>query len=274
MIAEPQKVELVEIDHFSYSQLINYLNCPAKYAHNYVWGTPLESLPAVLSVEKAVHKAAEAYYKSLQTTGEILQIEHLIDVFNTTFDEDVKAPDIEVDLKESETVESMRQKGHMLVCLFHEGITPQEVKAVEYRFSVTVPDLNNGGRLPFELIGYYDIVEYDGESHLVVDLKIAGQRFSAQKLEHDLQASIYTYAMTQLGLADSPESALIRYDVLLRTKKPAFERYYVTRSEDDFEHLIQLINQVARAISLQVLYRNTGWQCDGCQFRSASLGEI
>jgi CRISPR/Cas system-associated exonuclease Cas4 (RecB family) len=274
MRADTQKsLEPFELEHFSYSQLFTYLMCPAKYAHNYVWGTPYETLPVVLSIGRAVHKSAEAYYVNLLTTGEVLEIEHLIDVFNKAFDEDVKDPDIEIDLGEGETIESMREKGHMLVCLFHSGITPQEVKAVEYRFSVKVPDLVNGGDLPFELVGYYDLVEYDGESHVVVDLKTAGQRFSAQKLEHDLQATIYTYAMTQLGLADNPESALMRYDVLLRTKKPAFEKYYVTRTEADFDRLIQLINQVVRAIQLGVFYRNTGWQCDGCQFRSACLGD-
>ena len=45
--------------HFSYSQLNTYLICPAKYAHQYVWGTPWETRAAALPFGKAIHKAAE-----------------------------------------------------------------------------------------------------------------------------------------------------------------------------------------------------------------------
>ena len=57
----PQTGQAVHL-HLSSSQLNTYLICPAKYAHQYVYGTPWETKPAALPFGKAIHKAAEVYY--------------------------------------------------------------------------------------------------------------------------------------------------------------------------------------------------------------------
>jgi integrase len=61
--------------HFSFSQLNTYLICPAKYGHSYVWGTPWETRPVALPFGKAIHRAAETYYRNLKDTGEIIPVD-------------------------------------------------------------------------------------------------------------------------------------------------------------------------------------------------------
>jgi len=257
--------------HFSYSQLNTYLICPAKYAHQYVFGTPYETRPAALISGKAIHKAAETYYVNLKENGEIIPVEQIISVFESVMDNEVKKTEVEITYKEGENLESLREQGKALLKLFHAEINPQKIMAVEFPFNVKVPDILNGnGDLPIKLVGRFDLVESDQEkTYMVGELKTSAQRFSSLKLEYDLQATVYSYAMAKLKVSTSENSCLVRYDVLVKTKKPAFEHYYVSRTEADHTRLIHSINNVLKAIENRIFYRNTGWQCSDCQFKKA-----
>jgi CRISPR/Cas system-associated exonuclease Cas4 (RecB family) len=268
--AKPADLEQTEAHlHFSFSQLNTYLLCPMKFGHTYVWGTPPETKPVALPFGKAIHKGAETLYRSLMETGEIIPVDQVIETFKIVFERETKNSDLDLTMKEGETVGGLRDQGIELMKLFHKEIQPQKIAGVEVPFSVSVPDiLNGGGDLPIKLVGYFDLVERDEQgTYLIAELKTSAQRFSSLRLEYDLQATTYSYAMTKLRVATSENSCLVRYDVLLKTKKPAFERYFVTRTDADHNRLIQLINHVLRAIELKVFYRNTGWQCGDCQFK-------
>jgi len=242
-----------------------------KYAHNYVWGTPYETKPVALPFGKAIHKAAEAYYRNLKETGEIIPVDEVIATFEFAFMEETGKTDIELTFKNGENLESLRDQGIELLKLFHAEIKPQKIVAVEFPFSVKVPDIINGnGDLPIKLEGYFDLIESDSDgAYAVVELKTSAQRFSSLRLEYDNQATSYSYAMSKMKVATSENSCLVRYDVLLRTKKPAFEHYFVTRTKADHERLVHLINEVLRAIENRIFYRQTGWQCGDCQFKKA-----
>jgi len=267
----PEREEMETHLHFSFSQLNTYLLCPMKFGHTYVWGTPPETKPIALPFGKAIHKGAEAFYRSLMETGEIIPVDQIIETFKAVFDRETKNSDLELTMKEGETIGGLREQGIELMKLFCQEIRPQKIAGVEVPFSVSTPDiLNGGGDLPIKLVGYFDLVERDEQgTYLIGELKTSGQRFSSLRLEYDLQATTYSYAMTKMKVATSENSCLIRYDVLLKTKKPAFEHYFVTRTDADHKRLIHLINHILRAIELRVFYRNTGWQCSDCQFKKS-----
>ena len=95
------------------------------------------------------------------------------------------------------------------------------------------------------------------------------------KLKHDLQSTVYSYAMAQVGLATSDNgSTLVRYDVLLKQKKPSMERYYVSCTKEDHDRLVQLLNQIIKAVDLGVFYRLNGWQCGECQFLRRCMSDF
>jgi len=269
-LVKPREEKEVQL-HFSYSQLNTYIICPMKYAHQYVYGTPYETRPSALISGKAIHKAAETYYVNLKENGEIIPIEQMIAVFESVMDTEVKKTEVEITYKAGENLESLRDQGIAFIKLFHAEINPQKIVAVEFPFNVKVPDIINGnGDLPIKLVGYFDLIESDSENNYMVgELKTSAQRFSSLKLEYDLQATVYSYAMSKLRLSTSENSCLVRYDVLVKIKKPAFEHYYVTRTEADPTRLVHSINNVLKAIENRIFYRNTGWQCSDCQFKKA-----
>lgn len=267
----PERQEMETHLHFSFSQLNTYLMCPMKFAHNYVWGTPPETKPIALPFGKAIHKGAEAFYRSLMETGEIIPVDQIIETFKAVFDRETRNSDLELTMKEGETIGGLRDQGIELMKLFHKEIRPQKIAGVEVPFSVSTPDIfNGGGDLPIKLVGFLDLVERDEQgTYLIGELKTSAQRFSSLRLEFDLQATTYSYAMTKMKVATSENSCLIRYDVLLKTKKPAFEHYFVTRTEADHKRLIHLINMVLKAIENRIFYRNSDWPCADCQFKKA-----
>jgi CRISPR/Cas system-associated exonuclease Cas4 (RecB family) len=269
-LVKPEPTENVEVHlHFSYSQLNTYLICPFKFKFQYVEGVPWETKPVALSFGKAIHRGAETYYRNLMETGEIVPVDQLIATFEAVFDQDIQNSDVEITYKEGETAESLRNQGINLLKLFHAEIRPQMIRAVEFPFSIKIPDIINGnGDLPIQLEGIFDLIESDQDgTYAVVELKTSAQRFSSLRLEYDLQATTYSYAMSKMKVATSENSSLVRYDVLLKTKKPAFEQYFVTRTESDYQRLIHLINYVLKAIECRIFYRQTGWQCGDCQFK-------
>lgn len=272
-LVEPQsRAEIKAREHISFSQLNTYLICPMKYAHSYIYRTPWETKPTALCFGSAIHKSVEHFYNSLKDTGEFISVENMIEVFTEKLTKEFHDSEQEWSFKEGENLETLRNQGIELVKLFHEEIEPQKIMAVEFPFSVSIPDLSGDGNLPIKLVGIFDLVEADADGTYVIgELKTAAQKFSSIRLKYDIQATTYSYAVTRLKLAKNPEDCLIRYDVLLKTKKPGFERYYVVRTEADHQRLIHLINQVHRAIENEVFYRQMDWPCADCQFKKACL---
>ena len=270
------KEEVIEQPHVSYSQLRTYLTCPQRYGFNYVMSAEWERKSAALPFGSAVHKAVEAYYRTLQETGEILSVEVVVDVFDRVFKQQILNSEVEIVFKDGEDFASLRKQGVELLKVFHSEVKPQKIVGVEVPFSVKIPDLaNGGGFLPIRLVGYLDLVEADSDGgYLIIELKTSSQRFSPIKLEHDLQSTVYSYAMSEMGFATSKNSTLVRYDVLLKQKKPAMERYFVSRTSEHHRRLVQLMNQIHRAIELRVFYRQNGWQCADCPFAKRCVCDV
>ena len=268
------KEDLAKVLHISFSQLSTYLICPMRFSHQYVWGTQPESKPSALVFGKAIHRAVEAYYGNLKETGEIIPAERMEAVFKETIRDEISTAEVELTFKDGEDIDTLREQGVELIRLFHTEIQPQKIMAVEFPFSSSIPDLDGENMLPVKLVGVWDLIEADEDGTYVIgELKTAAQRFSSIRLEHDLQATCYSYAAAKMGLSKTQDGCLIRYDVLVKTKKPAFERYFVVRTEADHERLIHTINHVHRAIEERIFFRQTGWQCGDCQFKKTCLGQ-
>ena len=275
-LEELPKEEVIEQPYLSYSRLMTYQLCSARYSYQYVIGAKWERKSAALIFGKAIHKAVEEFYRTIQNSGEILSPDKMIPIFDNVLELEYFNCETEIVFKDGENLNTLKQQGAELLSVFHSEVKPQKIVAVEVPFSVKIPDLVNGeGFLPIRLVGYFDLVEGDSDgSYLVVELKTSSQRFSTLKLEHDLQSTVYSYAMCQMGFATSENSTLVRYDVLLKQKKPSMEKYYVSRATEDHRRLVQLMNQIHRAIELRVFYRQNGWQCADCPFAKLCFSDV
>src|SRR5881397_2977090 len=152
---------------------------------------------------------------------------------------------------------------------FTRRSSPRKVEAIEYPFAVPLSDPNTGENLDMSLVGVVDLIESDDEGNLIIaELKTSSKRYADSQGENQLDGLIYAYAIDKLGFRTTGVETLIRYDVLVKTKSPAFQQIYFNKTPQDYGRLARWIQEVLQAIDRESFFPNFGWACQNCQFRS------
>jgi CRISPR/Cas system-associated exonuclease Cas4 (RecB family) len=250
----------------SKSQIQTYLICPRKFWFQYVIGEMPEFLPASLPFGSALHGAVATFYRSIKETGTKPELEWITREFEEEWKKAVAGQ--RLSFKRQTSAESHLDMGKAMLGKFHEEVRPRKVEAVEYPFAIALSDPNTGQPLDVSLVGIIDLIESDDEGNLIIaELKTSAKRYADSQGETQLDGLIYAYAMNQLGFRTTVSETLIRYDVLVKTKKPAFQQIYFNKSPQDYGRLVRWIQEVLRAIDRESFFPNFGWACQSCQFR-------
>lgn len=129
---------------------------------------------------------------------------------------------------------------------------PEPARATELPFEVELVHPGTGEVLAVPLQGWIDLIEADGT---VVELKTLSRTPDAGALALNLQLSAYSYAASRIYREQPP----LRLDVLLKTRRPRFERVPVERGAADDARLFLLAEEALRAIEAQAFFPNPGW---------------
>lgn len=251
--------------HISYSQLKTYLTCPQKFELQYVRGIPWEFIPEYFPFGRAIHEAAKLFYRTLKETGQRIPLEELTRHFKGYWDKETQGNNIRY--KENQSRDTARDKGIQLVKVFYENAAPQRIIGVEVPFSVDLVFEETGEILPCKLVGIFDLIESDGEGNfIIVELKTGSKRFTDDQLDLDLQGTLYSYALKQMGFPTNGEESLVRYDQLLKLKNPSIETYFAVRGTVHYAWAYHLVRKVLRAIDHEVYHPIPGWQCRDCPY--------
>jgi putative RecB family exonuclease len=265
MLQKTKREDFERNIYISYSQLKTYLTCPQKYQFQYVRGIPWEFTPEYFPFGRAIHESARLFYKTLKETGQRLPLNDLIAHFKATWDRETQGYNIRY--KEKQTRDTTREKGTQLVRVFYENIAPQRIIGVEVPFSVDLVLEETGEVLSCKLSGIFDLIESDEEDTLViVELKTSSKRFSDDQIDLDLQGTLYSYALRQIGFRTNGDDTLVRYDQLLKQKNPGMETYYAVKGNIDYTWAYHLVRKVLRAIDHEVFHPIPGWQCKDCPY--------
>jgi putative RecB family exonuclease len=251
----------------SKSQIQTYLICPRKFWFQYVVGAMPEFLPASLPFGRALHAAVAAFYLSIKETGMKPELDSITREFVAIWETEVAGQ--RVSFKGKTSVDSHIGLGKALLAKFYDQVHPRKIEAIEYPFAVTLSDPNTGDHLDVTLVGIVDLIESDDEGNLIIaELKTSSKRYADSQGENQLDGLIYAYAMNQLGFRTTNAETLIRYDVLVKTKSPAFQQIYFNKSPEDYGRLARWIQAVLQSIVRESFFPNFGWACHNCQFRS------
>lgn len=230
-------------------------------------GAMPEFMPASLPFGRALYAAAAVFYRSIKETGLRLDLSALTGEFDTEWEKEIASQRVSFPGKTS--INSHRDLGQALLQRFYEEVQPRKVEAVEYPFAVSLTDPNTGDPLELSLVGVVDLIESDDEGNLIIaELKTSSKRYADSQGENQLVGMIYAYAMDQLGFRTTSAQTLIRYDVLVKTKSPAFQQIYFNKTPQDYGRLSRWIQEVLQAIERESFFPNFGWACHNCQFRS------
>ena len=252
--------------HTSKSQIKTFLMCPQKYAYQYVMGKEWERKSAALSFGSAIHNAVANYYITLMNEGNPLSVGEIQDSFINAWTLELKG-DIALDFN-GNGPDEMLDLGKRMLQVFAENIKPRTIEAVELPFSVPLVDPKTGEISPIKLVGAFDLIESDEDNnHIITELKTASRKWTDGQVETELDSAVYSYAFSEMGYTTNGGETLVRFDVLLKTKKPTLETYFTTKTEKDRIKMLSLITKVLRAIESGAFYPNHGWQCQGCPFQ-------
>ncbi|MDH3801417.1 MAG: PD-(D/E)XK nuclease family protein [Deltaproteobacteria bacterium] len=257
--------------HISHSQIFTYLNCSLKYYFSYVEGRIPEHRPAAMLFGSAIHAAIARYYKGVLKKGKPEPLSLLQDLFHDYWNWQVEDTGIPVTYKGGSDKDSMLAEGQRLVLTFYKNAEPMEVVGVEEPYSSVLYD-EKGNPTDFKLIGIVDCIQRDNDGNLIIiDNKTANRAYSKDKIEQDLQMTVYSYLAAASKLVPAKSETLHRFDVLLKLKKPRLDIYHTTRTAADRKRLAKIINRVLRGIEAGVFFPNPSWMCRDCQYAQACV---
>ena len=157
----------------------------------------------------------------------------------------------------------MLEQGIDLLTAWYENLTDDNFKviSIEAPFSINIENLD------VPIIGVTDLIEEDESGIIIItDFKTSSKAYSIDQVDKNQQLTFYQMAVKNNGFAD--REILLKFDCLIKTKKPKFESYWTTRSEIDEIKLVKKIHQVWNGISKGVFIPNdTHWKHNNCPYR-------
>jgi putative RecB family exonuclease len=250
--------------YWSQSRIGQFQTCSLKYAFAYVYRLRPEFTPVALSFGSAVHRVLETMAHA-RKDGEPMSLDDCRGLFAEVWrrqlqeDEDIRYAD-------GDDAGTLLETGLGITGMFHANTDPEEeVLAVSQ--ALAVPLVTSDGRvLDDPLICELDLVVRgrDGQV-LIVDWKTAAKRWSKGKADGEIQPAAFCYAYKQqYGLIPG-----FRYDIAIKTKTPAFQQEYTTRTESDFSRLAWLVESVDKAVQARAFVPQPGFMCSSCQYQQA-----
>lgn len=256
------------VRHHSFSAIKTYAEvCQLQYRFRYIDRLPNERTGAALVFGIAVNEALLSIDKDL-AKGRPPQagLAHL--VLRSELKKAYGNRSVPVVSTHGETQEGLFEKGKKLIEHYIATLPTDEVPLeIPRRFTVPLLDVK-GEALPRPLVGELDRVVKTEDGRIgIVDWKTSSARWSDDQIAKDSQATAYLLA-GEYVLDKKP--AFFRYDLLLKTVKPAVERYYVDRTERDIKRFVKKVTELDKAIqSGAFLPNDRSFACPTCPFRGA-----
>ena len=256
------------VRHHSFSGINQFSTiCSLQWYFDKVLRLPRECVSTALILGIGVNDALRAIDVDL-VKGRKPNVAFALQVLRAVLEKAFADKHIPVVSTKDETLEDLYEKGKGMVEHYVLLLPTDEAPLdLPHRFLVPLLD-EEGEALPRPLMGELDrwVKTADGRIG-VVDWKTAAARWPADKLAKDDQATAYLLAGEHI-LGRRPD--FFRYDLLLKTKKPEVERYYVERTDRETRRFLKKVRMVDKAIQSGVFVPNDhSFACPTCPFRGA-----
>jgi putative RecB family exonuclease len=254
--------DLRAIPHFSISQLKTFLQCPKKYAFQYIELAEPAFRSIALALGSAWHEAVGAHLLPL-VKDEFLSREELQALFRDALTEEVNQDGPPVLFEDQEDLGQTVDLGLRMLDEFLLRVPrPDQVLDVERAFVLELAHPVTGEIAPVPLIGAIDVIVVDDEKLEIWELKTGKRKWSADQLEYDAQPTAYSMAAKELG-HDDPGLRLL---LTTKTKAPDVQNERLVRHRADRRELAETALTVLRAVGAGTDYRVRGWGCKTCAY--------
>ena len=253
--------------HYSYSALNTYLNiCQLQYFYRYVEKREPERTPVALPFGSAFHSVMSEI-AGYARKGELPKAETMTDAFAEYF-RGFCAASPDVTYKKDENENGMLETaGRMIDTALRDWPDFWNIEAVALPFKVEVDGLSK------PLIGELDMVLDNSTPFddtpvppLVVDFKTAARSWPEDKPDHDLQATLFTYAYEK-SYGKRPD---FRFDIITKAKTPKVQRLMTDRSDESLMRMEKTLRMADKAIGAGIFMPNDcSFSCVDCPFADA-----
>jgi len=260
--------------YLSHSQIEMYLKCPRQYYFRYIRDE--KRPPAVaMTLGSSAHKAVETTHHHIVDHKTPAPIEMVLAAYSDTFDKKaVDVPDEEWQ-EEGNDKGSVKDAGVRLVTIYNRDFAPlvkpqvnNGVRGIEKKIEVSVAGV--------PMVGYIDLIDTNADAIMspeerallqahgadvpemfrtaVTDFKTKSKSVSQAEIDGSFQLTFYSYAE---GIS------MVRYDQLLRQKKPKVKRMHSQRTQKDYGWMSEIVSSVAKAITAGIFppCDPTSWAC-------------
>jgi putative RecB family exonuclease len=253
--------ELRAKPHLSSSSIGDYIDCSMLYKFSRVDKLPREFVPSSLEFGTVIHLVLAEFYRG-KMDGYKMNLKDIHESFKKHWHERAKDR-TDIQYTDGQDFDTMLNQGIDLLTAWYENLADDNFKviAIEEPFSIDIENLD------VPIIGVTDLIEEDESGAVIItDFKTSSKAYSIDQVDKNQQLTFYQMAVKNNGLAD--REILLKFDCLIKTKKPKFESYWTTRSEIDEIKLVKKIHQVWNGISKGVYVPNdTSWKHKNCQYR-------
>ena len=262
MNKEIQKMR--EKPHWSFSSINRFMNiCSLQWAFQYHYKLEPENMPVHLLFGTAFHCAA-SWIAIMRKQNIYPTNEEVETVFSEMWQLECSSADDRFNLSKP-VIDELNIKGRQMISCLNSKWLEDNIVDVAKSFSVLLP----GTSIP--LIGEIDLIVKDDENkHVLIDWKTSGRKWPSDKADKDLQATCFMYGYEQIEPTYNACDSLFRYDVVTKTKEPAYQQNITHRNRMDFIRLAHFVRTIERAVNNEIFLPNeTGFYCGSCQFKSA-----
>jgi len=255
--------QLRKEEHLSASGVSDYRDCSLLYRFGRVDKLPIEFTNDALVLGTAVHEVLAEFYQEI-LIGRKMTAKELTVLFTKSWKKlAYKRKDIQY--SEGKDYDTILLTGKELMLTYYTSLLEEEytILSIEEPFSFYVEGV------PVPIIGVYDLVIEDSAGVVtIIDHKTTSRAYSVDEVQKNFQLSVYHLGAKRTDFSD--REIYLRFDCLIKTKKPKFEQYYSIRSEEDDIRTVRVIREVWNGISKGVFIPNTSsWKCNYCLYRDA-----
>jgi putative RecB family exonuclease len=255
--------ELRAKPHLSASSISDYVECGLLYRFGRIDRLPMEFVSDALEYGSTIHRVLESYYQS-KLIGDRMSLKEIHQSFEKYWREAAEGRS-DIKYSKGKDFETLLMNGKDLLTSAFMKIQDENfnVLGIEEAFSFNIP----GVEVP--IIGAVDLISEDEAGTLIItDWKTSGRAYSADEVDSNFQLLIYYMAARANGYAD--REIILKFDTLIKTKKPRFEQYFTVRSEVDEIRAKRKIQTVWTGIKSEIFIPNdSSWRCKSCHFRTA-----
>lgn len=239
----------------SASALRTLSNCEFQYYGTYILKYR-EPLNGNLFFGSRFDETLNYNYGNKKTSGKDLPKGDLQDFFRATWD----AQKDQVEGWEDAKPDEMKEVGTNGIEVFHKEVLPSvQPVEVQPKLSMTFKNQN------VVLTGYPDVLEGNSQ---IIDNKTSGKTQTETYIKQAIQPPVYSI----LTSAESTQPQEVRYDILVKTKKPKVQQLKTVITHADRQATLKYISNSIEAIRSMTDRKNFrptaffrgGWECGYC----------